>query len=103
MAAGAPLAVAERSAAMRPPRIEPIAGAFARRGPGVRRVPRLHGSGARLSVPMTAGGAGRGGRMHVTPPVTGFLAVPLLLASAALVAAAPRPAAKEGIEMEVLG
>jgi bifunctional DNase/RNase len=41
--------------------------------------------------------------MHVTPPVTGFLAVPLLLASAALVAAAPHSPAKEGVEMEVLG
>jgi len=41
--------------------------------------------------------------MHVTPPLTGFLAVPLLLASAALVAAAPRPPAQEGVEMEVLG
>ncbi|MFL5264807.1 MAG: bifunctional nuclease family protein [Anaeromyxobacteraceae bacterium] len=41
--------------------------------------------------------------MHVTPPVTGFLAVPLLLASAALIAAAPHAPAKEGVELEVLG
>jgi bifunctional DNase/RNase len=41
--------------------------------------------------------------MHVTPPVTGFLLVPLLVASAALVAASPRPPQKAGVELEVLG
>jgi bifunctional DNase/RNase len=41
--------------------------------------------------------------MHVTPPVTGFLLVPLLVTSAALLAASPRPPQREGVEMEVLG